>query len=107
MPDSGAVSLVERVTLRRVSARSGVASVRLPAVNLHDLAVEQRGDGSLRVTPPKYVGRLGVHRHCFDLQPGAREAVEAAIAGAWAESRWVDHRPRQAVDVVRAGGRHG
>lgn len=80
------MDLVQRISLRRVSATLAFADVRLPSVHLLGLRVEQRDGGSLVVTPPEREGSDGRRWPHYALQPGAREAVEAAIGQIWAAS---------------------
>ncbi len=78
--------LVERVSLRRVSPGLGFVDVRLPAVHLCSLRVEQQRDGTLAITPPTQADRNGRPWPLYALQPGTREAVEAAVRDVWARS---------------------
>ena len=77
--------VVERVTLRRVTPQLGFAAVRLAGVNLTGLRVEER-DGHLLLTAPETVDGQGRRWPVYALQPGAREAVEAAVAVQWCRS---------------------
>jgi hypothetical protein len=82
------VPLIERISLRVVSPRFGIASVRFDAVNLHHLVVEALPDGKLRIRPPQVVTRSGRELgNAYALQPYAREAIEAAIAVVWERAR--------------------
>lgn len=74
---------IERVYVRRISPTLGMADVRLPAVNLCGLRIEELDSGELRITPPSITGRNGREYPCFALQPGAREEIESAIAALW------------------------
>ncbi len=76
-------ALVQRVRLVRVSPTLAFAEVRLDAVNLTGLRVELGGCGELRLTPPMLQGRQGQPRPAYALQPGAAEAIQAAIAELW------------------------
>ncbi|MBV8093129.1 MAG: hypothetical protein JO110_07820 [Acetobacteraceae bacterium] len=80
------MTALERITLRRVSPTFGFADVRLPGVNLCGLRVERRRDGPLIIRPPEQIDREGRSWPTYSLQPGTREAVEAAIKDLWARS---------------------
>ncbi len=79
------VSPVERVTLRRVTRQLGFATVRLAGVNLMGLRVEER-DNRLTLQVPETVDGQGRRWPVYALQPGARAAVEAAVAVQWGKS---------------------
>jgi len=76
-------SPVERISLRRVSRLYGFADVRLPGVHLRNMRVEPRADGRLSVSPPMIPCGGGRTMPAYAVQPGEREAIEAAIAEAW------------------------
>lgn len=78
--------LIERITLRRLSPRFGFADVRLPDVNLHDMRVELRNDGTLSIRAPARTDQHGREWPAYHLQPGTREAIECAIAAVWARA---------------------
>jgi len=77
---------VERVSLNRVSRLYGFADVRLAGVHLRGLRVEECAGGRLSVSPPLIPYGRGRTIPAFALQPGAREAIEGAIAAKWAQS---------------------
>ena len=74
---------VERVHLNRVSPTLGFADVRLDAVNLHGLRIEQGASGQLTIQPPGRQDRDGRSWPAYSLQPGWREAIEHEIAKLW------------------------
>lgn len=74
---------IELVQLHRVSPALGFAAVRLPGVLLSGLRVELRRDGSLSVSAPVRTDRNGRPWPIYSIQPGWREAVEAAIGNLW------------------------
>ncbi len=67
---------VERVRLRRTSRTAGVAEVRLPAVNIRGIWVNEQADGSLTMRTPENLY----------LQPVWREAILREIGVLWAAS---------------------
>ncbi len=71
-----AAGAVERVHLRRTSRTAGVADVRLPAVHIRGIWVNEQADGSLTMRTPE---------HLF-IQPVWREAVLREISLLWAAS---------------------
>ena len=77
---------VEPIRLHRVSPTFAFADVR-SGVHLRSIGVGQQPSGALRITPPSTTGRDGRLWPCFALQPGTREAVDAAIAQVWEASR--------------------
>ncbi len=79
-------AVAERIRLHRVSRTFGYADVRLPAVNLCGLKIEEQPDGSLRIRPPETVDAQGRRWPCFSLQPIYREQIEREIATLWAAS---------------------
>lgn len=76
---------VERMTLLRVTRQLGFTTVRLAAVDLMGLCVEER-EGSLIPQVPETVDRQGRRWPVYALQPSACEAVEAAVAVQWVQS---------------------
>jgi hypothetical protein len=84
MPNGGASRLVERVVLRRVTSRLGFCDVRLPDVHLHGLRIEESDTGALTIRTPWRIDSNGREWKHFDLQPGAREAIEREITQLWA-----------------------
>ena len=76
--------MVERIRLHRVSPTRGFCDIRLPAVNLCGLRIEEQPDGRLTIRPPETTDAQGRSWPVFSLQPLHREAIEAEIALAWA-----------------------
>lgn len=76
-------SIVERISLRRVSPLTGFCDVRLPDVHLRGLWVEECAGGRLSVSAPMIPCGYGRTMPAYAVQPGAREAIEAAVAKAW------------------------
>lgn len=77
------MSPVERISLRRISRLTGFCDVRLPDVHLRNLKIEECAGGRLSVSPPMIPCGGGRTMPAFAVQPGAREAIEAAVAAAW------------------------
>jgi hypothetical protein len=78
---------VELVNIRIIRDTFAIVTVRLPAVHLRSLGAELRPDGSVKIKPPRIVGRKGQDFGvAFALQPRARAEVEAAIAALWAKA---------------------
>lgn len=77
------MSAVERISLRRVSRHTAFADVRLPGVHLRNMKVEECAGGRLSVSPPMISCGGGRTMPAYAVQPGEREAIEAAIAEAW------------------------
>jgi hypothetical protein len=77
---------IELVRLNRLGPDFGYASVRLPDVMLNNITVRKSEDGSLTFTPPSTPDKHGRPWPAYNLQPGTREVVEAAIAEVWARS---------------------
>ena len=80
------MSTAERISLRRISPTFGFAEVPLPGVNPCGLRVEQGPDRLLVISLPAQVDRQGRTLPIYSLQPGTREAIEAAISDLWARS---------------------
>ena len=78
---------VELIRMRRISPDFAYADVRLPGVHLRNIAVALQRNGTLLITPPSTTGRDGRLWACYSLQPGVREAVEAAITQSWEAGR--------------------
>ena len=76
----------ERISLRRVSPTLGFADVRLAAVHLRGLRVEQTPSGRITVKPPEQRDSQGRAWPLYALQPGTREQVEAELCAMWARS---------------------
>ena len=77
---------VERVRLRRISQTFGFADVRLAAVNLHDLRIEEGQDGRLTIKPPERLDAQGRRWPAYSIQPECRACIEAEIRILWARS---------------------
>ena len=76
-------SRVERIDLRRLSPTYGFADVRLEAVHLRGLKIEQAADGRVSIRVPEQTDSAGRARPLYSLQPGWREAVEAEVLRMW------------------------
>jgi len=78
---------VEVVKLRRINSTFAYGAVRIPGVCLNGTAVTDRGGGKLEISYPATVDKNGTAWPTYSLQPGAREAVEAAIVTVWNRER--------------------
>lgn len=74
----------ERIRLHRTSPTRGYCDVRLAAVNLCGLKVEELPNGTLSIKPPETTDAQGRCWPVFSIQPLYREAIEAEIAAMWA-----------------------
>jgi len=76
---------IERVSLKIIRPGFGIAEVRLIDVNLRNLGVAKKPDGSIRVHPPRIISRNGQADYgvAFALQPFTRQAIEAALLEIW------------------------
>lgn len=75
---------VEYVRLRPISPTLAFADVRLRAVNLHNLRIEQGPDGCLTIKAPEQQDKQGRRWPAYTLQPACRVAIEAEVAVLWA-----------------------
>ena len=84
--------LLERVTVRPFAPDRALVTARLPWVNLSGLWARRGLDGHVSLSAPQVVGRDGRTWPAFALQPGAAEAIAAAVAVLWgradAEGWW-------------------
>ena len=83
--DAG-LAVVERVRFRRISPTLGFADVRLHAVNLHNLRIEQNPDGRLTIRAPEQQDKHGRRWPAYSLQPECQASIEAEIGVLWARS---------------------
>ncbi len=79
----GTSPAVERIRLHRVSPSLVFADVRIPGVHLHRLKCERKTGGDLKISAPTRTDGTGRTWPCYSLQPGVREAVQAAVLTAW------------------------
>lgn len=79
------IGLIELINLKIIRKDFAVVSVRLSSVHLRNLGVVRRSNGKIVLRPPTILSRNGESDFgmAYALQPGAREAVEAAIATLW------------------------
>jgi hypothetical protein len=77
---------IETVRLRKIAPDFAYCDVRLPAVHLLNLNVKRLASGGFRISPPSAPDREGKPWPSYHLQPGTKEAVEAAICAVWEQS---------------------